>query len=212
MTSEEKKEIIKNHPAFKGLEIHALDFITERVKERTYLPHEIIINQGDVANAVYFIYKGLIKIYFINEEGKQIPVKTSGEKYFIGDLGVVDGGPVPATVEAIQETSVLILTSEDFRLIMNKYPTFSINILEFWAKKTRDVNKQRENTFSLHLKDQVLIALKTLAPYFSNNEISLSQEELASIVGATRARVNEVLHELEDKRILSLSHTTIKIL
>lgn len=212
MLVEEKKEIIKQHPAFLGLNEDTITHVATRTQEKIYQPHSTLIHQGDAANAVYFIYKGLIKIYVINNEGKHVPVRTTGEKYFVGDLGVVDDGPVPATVETIQETHVLVMTKEDFLFLINNYPGFAINILKLWAKKVRGNNEQREINFSLQLKDRTLRALQILAPNFPNNEISIAQEELADIVGATRPRVTEVLKDLEKENLIKLSNRNIKIL
>jgi len=95
---------------------------------------------------------------------------------------------------------------------MNTYSHFTINLLETWAKKVRVINKQRENNFSLQLKERTLYALQILSTHFPNNEISLAQEELALIVGASRARVTEVLNELEKQKLIALSNRKIKFL
>jgi CRP/FNR family cyclic AMP-dependent transcriptional regulator len=212
MTIDEKKRILKEHPLFRGLNETALDFTAERVKEKTYPPHTHIINQDDIVDNVYFIYQGLVKVYLVSQEGKYIPVKVTGEKDFVGDLGAVDNGPVPATVEAIQETHALAINKADFNQVIYNYSQFAINLLDLWAKKVRIINEQRENSFSLPLKERVLSALQTLAPHFTNNEITLTQEELANIVGATRARVTEVLNELQTEKFIQLANRKIKVL
>ncbi|HSX08864.1 MAG TPA: Crp/Fnr family transcriptional regulator [Candidatus Saccharimonadales bacterium] len=212
MTIEEKIKIMKTHPLFKGLDNEALDFIARRTQEKIFRPHTIIIHHGEQATAVYIIYKGLFKIYITNEEGKQIPVRTTGEKYFVGDLGVVDNDPVPATVETLQETHVFIVKKEDFNLIISKYTPFAINLLHLWGQKVRGANRQREINYSLQLKDRTMVTLHTLASYFPNHEITLSHEELASILGATRSRVTEVLNEFEKEKRIALSNRKIKVL
>jgi len=78
MTLKEKAVIIKEHPLFKGLDYNAINFIAELAQEKKYEPHSFIVRQGDEANAVYLIYKGLVKVYLLSGEGKQIPVKVSG--------------------------------------------------------------------------------------------------------------------------------------
>src|SRR5258708_2450987 len=149
MTTEEKKRILKNHPLFRGLEDTTLDFTAGRVQEKIYPPHTHIINQDDIVDSVYFIYQGLVKVYLINREGKYIPVKVTGEKDFVGDLGAVDNGPVPATVEAIQETRALMLNKTDFNQIIHSSSQFAINLIDLWGKKVRIINEQRENSHSL---------------------------------------------------------------
>src|SRR5579863_9108405 len=114
MTVKEKKQILGNHPLFHGLSNDAVGFIAQLVEEKVYQPHSCIINQDDIVDTVYFIYKGLVKVYLINREGKYIPVKVTGENDFVGDLGAIDNGLVPATVETIQETKALYVTKADF--------------------------------------------------------------------------------------------------
>lgn len=212
MTISEKIEVMKAHPLFKGLDEDALDFIAKRTQEKIFKPHTVIIRHEEPATAVYITYKGLIKIYVTNEEGKQIPVRTTGEKYFVGDLGSVDGDPIPGTVETLQETHALILSKADFNLIISKYTPFAINLLYLWGQKVRGANKQREINYSLQLKDRTFVTIQTLASYFPNNEITLSHEELASILGATRARVTEILNEYAKDKKITLSNRKIKVL
>jgi Mn-dependent DtxR family transcriptional regulator len=64
---------------------------------------------------------------------------------------------------------------------------------------------------SKNLTDRTLNTLKTLANYFSNNDITLSQEQIASIIGATRARVTESLNTLEERGTITLSHKKIHL-
>ncbi len=212
MTLDEKKEILKAHPLFRNLDDSALEFVASLVHEKIFSPRAQLINQDAQVDTVYFIYKGLVKVYVINRDGKYIPVKVTGEKDFVGDLGAIDNGPVPATVEAIQQTHTLAIAKDDFNLIIRTYSQFAINVLDLWAKKVRIINEQRENSFSLQLKERVLFALETLAPHFSQREISLTQEDLALIVGATRARVTEVLNELESEKVIELANRKIKVL
>lgn len=212
MTTEQKKRILKEHPLFRGLDDTTLEFTAGRVQEKIYPPHTHIINQDAIVDSVYFIYQGLVKVYLINREGKYIPVKVTGEKDFVGDLGAVDNGPVPATVEAIQETRALMINKADFNRIIHSSSQFAINLITLWAKKVRIINEQRENSYSLPLKERVLSALQTLAPHFTNNEVTLTQEELANIVGATRARVTEVLNELQSDKSIQLANRKIIVL
>jgi CRP-like cAMP-binding protein len=95
---------------------------------------------------------------------------------------------------------------------MDTYPPFAKNLLLLWAEKVRNTNQQREALFSLPLKERTRATLKALAPHFSNNEIPLTQEELSTIIGASRARVTEVLHELEKEKVISFSTRNIRFL
>jgi CRP/FNR family transcriptional regulator, cyclic AMP receptor protein len=212
MTVEEKKKIIEAHPLFKGLNENAFFSLAEQVKEKNFPAKIIMLHQDDEATNIYFIYQGLVKIYITNSEGDQVPIGTPGDRYVVGEFSMLDDQPVASYVETIKETHTLFVTKKEFLHILDTYPRISINLLRIMSQKIRRANDQRVNNFSLQLKDRVLKVLQTLATHFPNQEIALSQEELALIIGATRPRVTEILKKLEEEKSISLSQRKIRLL
>ncbi len=213
MNVQQKIKILKYHPLFPGLDERDLKTIAEKTHEKIFPPKTIILRQSEKANTVYLIFQGLVKIYIANSEGKHIPLGTGGvEKAIIGEIGIIDEEPIPATYEAVQETHMLGIRKENFKEVIIHYPSIAINTMKFLTKKIRLADKQRESNFSLHLKDRTWDILQTLATSFPNNDITLSQEDLALIIGAHRTRVTEILNELESQNLILLSNRKIHLL
>lgn len=80
------------------------------------------------------------------------------------------------------------------------------------AKRIRENIELAQNKEMQRLRGRMLSLLQRVAAYFPEKEIALTHEELAEIVGATRPRVTEALHELEEKKHLKLSHKKIKVM
>ena len=60
------KDIIKNVPLFKELELNELVWIIQRLKTDVYLPDDYIVREGEIGNEMYFIIEGIVKILFKN--------------------------------------------------------------------------------------------------------------------------------------------------
>lgn len=211
MNTNQKLEIIKQYPLFADLPKDELLYLAEKAAEKVFPPNTVILSQNSPAEEVLLIYKGLIKIYIINEDGKNIPIRTKGPLYIIGEINIVDDERT-ATLETIQETHALSFSLSYMKQLLLKYPSFGFNLLKIVVEKLRVANKQTEYYFSASLKERTWAMIQAMASHFLNSEISLSQEELADIVGATRGKVTEVLQELQNEKLISLDYRKIRVL
>ena len=212
MTTDEKEKILRVHPIFKGLDEKAIKAVAEKMQAKIFPPKTIIFNQGEEAHEVYFIYKGLIKAYIINREGKPVPIGVPRMRYILGEVEPLVNELRSITVETILETHSLLITKKEYVAMLTTYNSISLNIMKVMADIVIVANKQRENTVTLPLKDRTWAMLQTLATQFPHQEISLSQEELAYMVGGTRARITEILNLLQKQQLLSLANRKIKVL
>ena len=211
MDIRQKIEILKEHPLFKDLESNEMEILAERTREKNFPPKTVIIDQYEPANAVYYIYKGLVKIYILTEEGRIIPIRVRGPMYIVGELNLFDEEST-ASIETIQETHTLVFTKAECRRLLIEHPSFAVNLLKMITEKLRAANKQTKHYLSLHLRERTWHILKSLAAHFPNNEVSLSQEELSFVVGASRARVTEILDELAAEKLIVLSRRKIRVM
>lgn len=208
MITYHKAQILRQHILFRDLTLKELLLFADKTKEKIFPAKTAIINQSQPADAVYFIYKGLVKIYILNKEGKIIPIRIKEPQYIVGELNLFDNEST-ATVETLQETHTLVISKEDCKKLIMEKPRFAFNFLRMITEKLHAANNQANDYFSLRLKERTLEILKTLASHFPDNIISLSQEELAFIIGASRARVTETLDELACLKIISLARRKI---
>src|SRR5258708_1300928 len=210
MTIQEKIKILQSHFLFQDLGINELERLAEKIREKVFPARTLIISQSEPIDTVYLIYKGIVEIYFLTDEGKIIPIRVKEPPYVVGELNLFDELSI-GSVEAIQEVHTLMISMHEFIELIKKYPGFGLNVLKIVIEKLRAANKETINYITKCLKERTWTLLQVMAPHFSNKEIALSQEELSLIVGATRARITEVLNELEEQKLVTLSHRKIKV-
>lgn len=207
-----KIKAIQSSTLFKDLSENQIKLLAEMVYEQTIPSNTVFIEQGDIPNAAYFIVEGGIKIYTITENGDMVTFSVLGPNEVVGEMSIIDEEPRSAYAETIKNSRVLILTKADFNKILKDYPLVTISLLRTLSKRLRETNQHIEDILSKNLAERTWKVLESLSKYFPNKNIKLSQEELANIIGATRARVTEVLNDLQKEGKITLSHKQIQVI
>jgi CRP-like cAMP-binding protein len=211
MDTLDKINFLQHIELFKGLDQVQLESIAIHFESKTYTPHEILITQDDMDDSMFFIVIGVVRVYRLTEDGKEVQLSFRKSGDSIGEMAFIDHSPRSAFVEAVNDTSVLVISSEKFKTIANSNPSIYVSLLQTLVARLRENNYILEGIVSKSLKEKTFELLTTLDNYFPNHEIPLSQEELAEIIGATRARVSESLGELENEGKITISHRKITL-
>ncbi len=206
-----KEEIIRSLPLFRNLPQNAVKIIAETVQEMKLSEKRVFIEQGNNSDEIFFITKGSVRVYRLTEEGEEVTLAICGPGEILGEMAFLDEQPRSASVETMQPTDAFVLNRISFKQILLNHPDIALSLLKVLSARLRKTGEQMEDLFSKNLEERTWKALKTLSGYFPENEITLSHEELAEIIGATRARVTEVLDQLSSSGKISLSHRKIHI-
>lgn len=212
MTIPEKIDLLKSLPLFKNLSQQELEVIAGAASEQTIPAGTVFIEQEDESNSAYLIYKGSARVFRITEDGNEVNVAIIGPGEVVGELALLDNQPRSACVEALQEVKLLMITKSEFSNILKKYPDTAVSLLCTLADRVRSSNQLLEDVLSKNLYSRTWQTLNSLSHFFPGRVITLSQEELACIVGATRSRVTEILNELQTEKKITLAHRQIHLL
>lgn len=113
---------VKQIPLFAELGQRDLKAVAELVKREEYSNGEIVGRQGDIGKVAYFIESGELCVRRVNPEGIAQEVGRLGPGEFFGETSLLLGEPRDATVQAVQDTSLLYVVKDDFDLLLNEHP------------------------------------------------------------------------------------------
>lgn len=207
-----KIQIIGSVSLFQNLTKEQIEVIAQVSIEQILPPHTVFIEQESQSNVAYIICTGGARVYRITEQGEDVNIAVIGSGDVVGEMALLDNAPRSANVETLQNTQLLMLTQESFSKILKEHPEVAFSLLSTLSKRVRETNQHIEDILYKNLFDRTWKMIQTLAKYFPNNTITLSQEELAAIVGATRARITETLNELQKQGKITTSHRQIHVL
>lgn len=160
-----------------------------------YARNRRIYGQGDVADEVFFIRKGSVKITVLSEQGKEAVVGILGEGQFFGEACIEGEERRNATSQAMEDCVITSITRPAMLAALDAEPGFSA----FFIAHLLSRNSLMENDLIDHLfncsEKRLARLLLRLANFGAEadgprNLITLSQETLAEMVGTTRSRVS----------------------
>lgn len=89
--------------------------MSDRILNREiYYKDHILMRQGEMGKAAYYIERGRVEVYIRDKNGKKIILATLGPGSIIGEMAVISREPRSATVEVIEESVIVQITAHDF--------------------------------------------------------------------------------------------------
>ncbi len=85
--------------------------------------NEIVVNEGDVSHRMFYVSKGCLRVFFINEEGHEATRYLAFEGNFAtGLVSFISEKPSLEFIQAIEETEILFITKNDFYHLLEIIP------------------------------------------------------------------------------------------
>jgi CRP-like cAMP-binding protein len=160
-----------------------------------YTKNQRIYSQGDVADEVFFIQKGRVKITVLSEHGKEAVVGILEEGQFFGEACIEGAERRSAASLAMEECLITSMTRPALLMALDAEPGFSSFFIAYLvSRNTRMEDDLIDHLFNCSEKRlaRLLLRLANLAGEGGGRPIpiTLSQETLAEMVGTTRSRVS----------------------
>lgn len=122
-----KIAFLKKIHLFHGLEEDELAAIADELEEVQYPKDAVVFQQGGKADSFYLIYGGSVRIVrTLNKKEFQL-ARLVREDYF-GEMALIARRARSATVTALTDTSLLVLSRADFEKLFKKDPKLGLNM------------------------------------------------------------------------------------
>jgi CRP/FNR family transcriptional regulator, cyclic AMP receptor protein len=161
----------------------------------TYRKGQPIFAQSDVADAIFYLQKGKIKLTVVSNNGKEAVVALLGAGDFFGE-GCLAGQQVRmSTAAAMTDCSIVRLEKAEAIRVLHEEVSFSELFLKHLLSRNirieEDLVDQLFNSSEKRLA-RVLLLLANFGKEGKPETVipKISQETLAEIVGTTRSRVS----------------------
>ena len=120
--------VIREIPTLKGLSGDELEMIAPLFIEKTFQPGDFIIVEGTQGDSMYIINRGSVLVTSSDRKGDVVTLGTLKDGAFFGELSLFDNLPRSATVTAVRETSIFMITRSDLDKIFSSNPVIANKI------------------------------------------------------------------------------------
>jgi CRP-like cAMP-binding protein len=126
------ESFIATVPLFSSCTPDEIAAIASVTQEQSYAAGQIIVTQGTPGQAFYMIVSGRVEI--LRDDSS---LGTLGSGNFFGDMSLLDSAPRSATIRAVDPTTCIMLSSWDFRAVIERHPSIAVKLLEVLSRRLR---------------------------------------------------------------------------
>jgi CRP/FNR family transcriptional regulator len=205
-------ELIKAIPYFSGLSPAELDSLKGLIFETTAERGEFILLESEPADALYFVVSGVVKVFKTSADGREqiLQIVRPGESF--NDAPVFDGGPNPASAQAMGPVVLYGINNSDMGAILRTHPQVALNVIHVLSQKLRHLVSLVEDLSFKHVTARLAkILLEYAGDGVGSAKPRLTQQEMAAMAGTAREMIGRSLKELEVEKIIRLEHHRIVV-
>ncbi|MEL7271737.1 MAG: Crp/Fnr family transcriptional regulator [Bacteroidota bacterium] len=152
-------------------------FVSRRVKRRQFIHHE-----GDICDYANFVIQGCLKMFMVDEEGKEHNLQFAIENHWIGDLGSFHSGePSKLYVEALENSLILQISKKNLFRLYDEFPKFNKIFRIMKEKHIVEYQNRILQNISSTGEERYLDFLKRHPELFNR----ISNVQIASYLGVT---------------------------
>jgi len=176
-------------------------------RRRRFSRNEVVFHRGDPADSLHLISKGRFAIRVVTPLGDTVTIGIRGPGDSFGEMALVaEGRKRSATVEAMEEAETFAVYVAEFRRLCREQPSVNQVLIGFLTEELDRQNELLLEALYVPVERRVLRRISELSALYAGRDsvIPLTQEQLAEMAGTSRATVNRVLREEQERGTVEL--------
>jgi CRP/FNR family transcriptional regulator, cyclic AMP receptor protein len=173
-----------------------------------YRKDQTIFTQGDIADTIYYIQKGKVKIVVVSDQGKEAVVAILEADQFFGE-GCLNGQLRRiATATTIGECTITSITKAAMMDVLRSEPKFSEMFVTYLLTRTRRIEEDLVDQLFNSTEKRLARLLLLLANFGKEGspepiDANFDQGTLAEMIGTTRPRVSSFMNKFRKLGFIS---------
>ena len=205
ITEKTVTEMLKEISFFSNMSDYDLRQIAEIVMEKSYRKGAAIIEELTEAERFFIIHKGKIEITKKFEGYEEFVLAVQSDGDFFGEMALLDEGRRSATVRALEPTTVLEISRNNFETLLYKAPVLAYRIMKELSSRLRETGallisylKQRNRQLYQAYIETMTMVVRAMEKQGSRiRGLSRRVTELSKIIGKEMGLDEEDLLILE---------------
>ncbi|OJY83576.1 MAG: transcriptional regulator [Sphingobacteriales bacterium 44-15] len=194
-----------------------LQELTENRNVNRYKKKQVIYSEGNHPNRLYYVLRGKVKAFKINEDGKELITELFSAGDFVGHIALLENTAYKDTTEALEDTELAVIPREDFDELVDKNQQIARKFIQLLAKNISEKEDQLLNLAYNSLRKKVANALLMIQDKYRKNKeepftIDISRENLATVAGTATESLIRTLGDFKNEKLIEIHDGLIRIL
>ena len=216
---------LRQNPLLADLPERELELLDQIAESHEYRRRQVIWEPGTAANAVYIVRSGIVKLYKVSDEGRELTLHFFTKDHLFGELAVVSDTAHDSSAEAYEDTTLITIGKDDFLKVMMRNAALAMRMVRLVGDRRRQLERRVESLLFRSAHARLAALFLDLALSFGVRDsrgviinLKLTHREIASLIGATRETVSFAILDLrrdnliqtEGKRVIILDDAGLK--
>ncbi|MGL6208794.1 MAG: Crp/Fnr family transcriptional regulator [Paracoccaceae bacterium] len=186
---------------FAGMMPDSLRDISRASSLRRWTDGQQLFAKGDKASAEFFvILRGRVRLSMLSAAGREMSLRHLGPGEVLGEIAALAGTPRTATAVALTDVEVLCAPADALVRAISKDPRTALAVLRLLCDRLRSTTEQLETVALYGLEARLARFLLGVAAANTGRAevtLTLTQEQIADIICASRPKVSQAIARLE---------------
>ena len=170
---------------------------------------QLIYSVNQTPSNLFFVSKGKVKTFKINELGKELITDIYKEGEFLGYIPLMEDIVYQDSAEALQEAELMVIPKSDFLALLGSDSTVAQTFIKMLS---RDVTEKEERLVALaynSLRKRIATGLLQVYDKFKKSpadkpRLEISREDLAQIVGTATESLIRTLSDFKSEKLIDI--------
>lgn len=200
----------------KSRELKEFRKLSENRPARSFKKKDLIFMQGETPNELYFIEKGQIKTYKLNQGGKELITGIHQEGDFLGFIPLLEDKVYNDNAEALEESRICFIPKSDFIALLYSSKDVARKFIKMLSNNVEEMENRLLDIAYQPVRQRVANTLLNMSGRLgqSRNDgiVTVGRREISSIVGTAIESLNRTLGDFKDEGLIDFTSEGLKIL
>ena len=210
LKKDDTRNLLSDIKLFEGLTPVQLDWVAHRAHRRVFPTGKNVMLIEQPGEAVYIILHGTVKVY-TEQGGRDAILSILGTGDLIGEMSLIDSVGRSASVVTLEDSLMLWMDKVTFNYILDNFPPIARNLVKILSARVRLSDQMIQSLATLDVNGRVARQLLAFAERYGRDadgmvkiRITLTQSDIADLVGASRKRVNQTMVYFKEEGLVSM--------
>jgi len=210
LKKDDTRNILSDIQLFEGLTPSQLDWVSQRAHRRVFPTGKNVMLIEQPGEAVFIILHGTVKVY-TEQGGRDAILSILGTGDLIGEMSLIDSVGRSASVVTLEDSLMLWMDKVTFNYILDNFPPIARNLVKILSARVRLSDQMIQSLATLDVNGRVARQLLAFAERYGRDaegmvkiRITLTQSDIADLVGASRKRVNQTMVYFKEEGLVSM--------
>ncbi len=178
---------------------------------------QMVYTHGHRPLSLFFVSKGKVKTFKMNEDGKELITAIYKEGDFMGYTALLEETLYQDNAEVLEDAELMIIPKADFTALISTDTIVAKQFIKLLSQNLVEKEEQLVNLAYNSLRKRVANGLLHVYDRFKKNQtdkpkLEMSREDLAQVVGTATESLIRTLSDFKTEKLIEIKEGKISIL